>query len=100
VRILRTVQASHGHKAGGNPVLEPQRGPFILQRQRLRKPLPANNPRPGSAPGQTKETYLMSPVERLQFKHRLTGADFHPKPRHWLTPLLIALCVVAGMCLL
>ncbi|WP_268748755.1 hypothetical protein [Pantoea ananatis] len=42
----------------------------------------------------------MSPVDRLQFKHRLTGADFHPKPRHWLTPLLIALCVVAGMYLL
>ncbi|WP_288430679.1 hypothetical protein [uncultured Pantoea sp.] len=42
----------------------------------------------------------MSPIDRLQFKHRLTGTDFHPKPRHWLTPLLIALCVVTGMCLL
>jgi len=87
-------------KQAGNPVLEPQRGPVLLQRQRLRKPLPANNPRPGCAPGQTKETYLMSPVDRLQFKHRLTGADFHPKKCHWLVPLLVTLCVVAGMSLL
>lgn len=42
----------------------------------------------------------MSPVDRLQFKYRLTGADFHPKPRYWLVPLFVALCVVAGMCFL
>jgi len=42
----------------------------------------------------------MSPVDRQQFKHRLTGSDFHPKQRHWLVPLIVTLCVVAGMCLL
>lgn len=41
----------------------------------------------------------MNPIERLQFKHRLTGADFHPRRRIWLAPVLISVCVVLGMCL-
>lgn len=40
----------------------------------------------------------MNHVERLQFKHRLTGADFHPRRRTWLIPLAVAALVVAGMC--
>ncbi|WP_315313062.1 hypothetical protein [Pantoea vagans] len=40
----------------------------------------------------------MSPIERLQFRHRLTGADFHPRRRHWLVPVIVAALVVAGMC--
>lgn len=34
---------------------------------------------------------------RSQFIHRVTGADFHPRRRAWLLPLLGALAVVAGM---
>lgn len=40
----------------------------------------------------------MNPVERLQFKYRLTGADFRPHRRTWLVPVAVAALVVAGMC--
>lgn len=41
----------------------------------------------------------MSQLHKSQFIHRLTGADFHPRRRVWLLPLLVALAVVVGMCL-
>lgn len=41
----------------------------------------------------------MSSLYKSQFIHRLTGADFHPRRRVWLLPLLGALAVVVGMCL-
>lgn len=40
----------------------------------------------------------MSPIERLQFRHRLTGADFHTRRRSWLVPVIVAAIVAAGMC--
>ncbi|WP_277973409.1 hypothetical protein [Pantoea agglomerans] len=40
----------------------------------------------------------MSPIERMQFRYRLTGADFHPRHRTWLVPVVVAALVVAGMC--
>lgn len=40
----------------------------------------------------------MSPIDRLQFRHRLTGADFPPRRRTWLVPVIVAALVMAGMC--
>ena len=40
----------------------------------------------------------MSHIDRLQFRHRLTGADFHPRRRSWLVPVIVAALVMAGMC--
>jgi len=40
----------------------------------------------------------MSPIDRMQFCHRLTGADFHPRRRTWLVPVIVAAVVAAGMC--
>ncbi|WP_255455435.1 hypothetical protein [Pantoea sp. BAV 3049] len=41
----------------------------------------------------------MRPIDRLQFIHRLTGADFHPRRSSWLVPLLgaVALAIVTGI---
>lgn len=42
----------------------------------------------------------MKPIDRMQFRHRLTGADFKPQARHWTSPVLAALLIFAGTYLL
>lgn len=39
----------------------------------------------------------MSQLYKSQFLHRLTGADFHPRRRSWLLPLIGAVLIAAGM---
>lgn len=39
----------------------------------------------------------MSQFHKSQFIHRLTGADFHPRRRSWVLPVIGAVVAAAGM---
>lgn len=41
----------------------------------------------------------MNQLYKAQFLYRLTGADFHPRRRTWLLPVIVAALIAAGMCI-